>query len=112
MRGDAERDQGALKDLVPRMDEPLINWAMANSKRKCNFIQAVKYAMTHNNLWLFTEHALWDELEKFPPSHETYGQPEGLFIMNSVGDRHEINKFEVLVIQKGNHDDATLKVVQ
>ena len=94
------------------MDETLINWAMANSKRKCNFIQAVKYVMTHNNLWLHTEHTLWEESARHPLSDETCGKPENLFTMNNVGDRHEVNEFEVLVIQKGNHDDATLKVVQ
>ena len=94
------------------VDETLINWAMENSQRKCNFIQAVKYAMTHNNLWLCSEHTFWQELARHPPSEETYGRPESLFIMNSVGDQHEDNEFEVLVIQKCNNDDATLQIVK
>ena len=40
-----------LQTLCQRcVDKTLIKWAMENSERKCNFIQAVKHAMTHNNL--------------------------------------------------------------
>ena len=82
------------------VDNALIEWAMVTPQRKCNFIQAVKIAMSKNNLWQHSEDTLMEELACHPPTHEEFGIPNDMFTFNQVDERHGDNVHQVFTIQK------------
>ena len=74
------------------VNNALIEWAMVTPRRKCNFIQAVKQAMTQNNLWTHAQETLIKELARYPPTANECGNPDGLlFMLNDVDPRYGDN---------------------
>ena len=69
----------------------LTEWAMVTPERKCEFIQATKAVMIHNNLWTYEENTLLEELKQHPSTSHGHGDPEGLFTLNDADPRCGIN---------------------